>query len=77
MTDDIPTGTDFAQGVASWFGLDFDKVSEVQLQIGLGQPLAVTLTILLSPEDVTGIGKRMKEIAAGFDVYGQPVEARG
>lgn len=65
MTDDLTTGADFGRATASWFGLDVDKVSDVQLQTDLNEPLLVTVTILLGPEDVTGIGKRMKEMAAG------------
>lgn len=65
MIDDYSTGADFGRATASWFGLDVDKVSDVRFSNPLREPLTVTVTIQINPDDVTGIGKRMKEIAAG------------
>lgn len=84
--NDITTGADFGRATASWFGLDADKVSaDMKLAHGQNDVLSVTLTIMLGPDDIAGIGKRMKEIAAGSngivsveerDVYGSPVPLR-
>lgn len=85
MTDDLTTGADFGRATASWFGLAVDKVSDVRFSNPLHEPLTVTITIQISPDDVTGIGKRMKEIAAGSngiveveerDAYGHPMPPR-
>ena len=65
MTDDPTTGADFGRATASWFGLDVDKVIDVQFSNPLHEPLTVTITIQINSDDVTGIGKRMKEMAAG------------
>lgn len=59
--DSYLIGQDFGRGVASWFGLDENKVtSEIKMHTELHKPFAVTLTICLSAEDVIGIGKRME-----------------
>ena len=73
MTDDYTTGADFGRATASWFGLDVDKVSHVRFSNPLHEPLTVTITIQINPDDVTGIGKRMKEMAAGSNRIVEPV----
>lgn len=66
MTNDLTTGADFGRATASWFGMDAGKVSaDLKLTHGQNDVLSVTLTIMLGPDDIAGIGKRMKEIAAG------------
>lgn len=65
MTD-FTTGREFGQGVASWFGLDAACVAlDMKVTHGGDEALSVTLTILLTPEDIVGIGNRMRELAKG------------
>jgi hypothetical protein len=76
MTDGLTTGADFGRATASWFGLDVNKVSDVRFSNPLREPLTVTITIQINPDDVTGIGKRMKEMAACSNGIVEPVAPR-
>lgn len=54
-------GQDFGTAVCDWFSLDPSMVaSPLTLNTGHNEPLSVTLTIMLSPEDMQGIAQAMK-----------------
>lgn len=54
-------GQDFGTAVCDWFSLDPSMVaSPVKLNTGFNEPLSLTLTIMLSPEDMQGIAQSMK-----------------
>lgn len=59
--DPFTVGQDFGTAVCEWFSLDPSMVeSAVKLNIGFNEPLSVTLTIMLDPEDMQGIAQAMK-----------------
>lgn len=54
-------GQDFGTAVCEWFSLDPSMVaSPLTLNTGHNEPLSVTLTIMLSAEDMQGIAQSMK-----------------
>lgn len=59
--DDMQSGRDFGIAVCEWFSLDPSMVeSPVRMYTGLNDPLSVTLTIMLTAEDMQGIAQAMK-----------------
>lgn len=58
--DPFTVGQDFGTAVCEWFSLDSGMVaSPVKLNTGHNEPLSVTLTIMLEPEDMQGIAQAM------------------
>lgn len=54
-------GQDFGTAVCEWFSLDPAMVaSPVKLNTGFNEPLSLTLTVMLTAEDMQGIAQAMK-----------------
>ena len=59
--DEYLVGQHFGTAVCDWFSLDPSMVaSPVKLNTGFNEPLSLTLTIMLSAEDMQGIAQAMK-----------------
>ena len=68
IMDDFTVGQDFGTAVCEWFSLDPSMVeSAVKFNIGFNEPLSVTLTIMLDPEDMQGIAQAMKNAQPNDD----------
>lgn len=66
--DDMQSGRDFGIAVCEWFSLDPSMVeSPVRLNTGLNDPLSVTLTIMLTAEDMRGIAQSMNNAQPDHD----------